>query len=151
VGGGGCFFSNTPIRPLRGPPTPNQFRDRNPCGVGCARLATLAFARPPSQGLGGSSQRANYRKLLTPTSPTRLSGPNDCNCEAMARSDAAHGCLPIGQAHLHHKPGFHLRQFSRRFAKPGRVERLSNHSHKADSNQPPKDHDFFQANKNAQK
>ncbi|KAB2662819.1 MAG: acyltransferase, partial [Verrucomicrobia bacterium] len=38
----------------------------NPCGVGCARLATLAIAPPPPQGLGGSSRKANYRKLLTP-------------------------------------------------------------------------------------
>ena len=47
----------------------DQFAVPNPCGVGCARLATLAFAPPPPQGLGGSRGKANYRKNLTPAIP----------------------------------------------------------------------------------
>lgn len=46
----------------------DQFAVPIPCGVGSARLATLAIAPPPPQGMGRSSQRANYRRLLTPAS-----------------------------------------------------------------------------------
>jgi len=44
----------------------NNFCDPDPCGVGCARLATLAIAPPSPQGLGWSFRRANYRKIRTP-------------------------------------------------------------------------------------
>jgi hypothetical protein len=57
--------------PDTGPSWPtydNRFAAPNPCGFGSARLATLAFAPPHPQGLGGSSQKAIYRKVLTPAS-----------------------------------------------------------------------------------
>ena len=55
--------------PNTGPSWPtydNRFAKPNPCGFGSARLATLAFAPPPPQGLARSSQKAIYRKVFTP-------------------------------------------------------------------------------------
>jgi len=48
----------------------NNFCDPDPCGVGCARLATLAIAPPLPQGLGWSFRRANYRKIRKPARKT---------------------------------------------------------------------------------
>jgi hypothetical protein len=62
--------------PDTGPSWPtydNRFAKPNPCGFGSARLATLAFAPPPPQGLARSSRKAIYRKVLTPA----IEGPDD--------------------------------------------------------------------------